>query len=497
MVNRRPPRHRRAPGGRSHAVLGLGASRSSPPARPKPGTGTTNPLGQEIARREQRGSPRLTAGREPLQGKLADRLQHPKARRGLGRRGRHRPNEALVHQCGDEGRAWLGDALDRPDTPHLATPTIRRFQRESPGEHAQPSKQPLLFGLEQLRNSRRWCRAWFAGDPADPAAPGQQRQAGHSRSASASGESTLTQRTASSIASGSPSSCRHSLATAGVFAAVRAKSPRTSTARSTKRRTAATPDNPVASSPAAPSRSGTASGWTTNSRSPRRWRRSRLVTSMTSSGQAASNSAMSGAAPSRCSKLSRTSAILREPIAAANDAAIACGAGSLVPRARAIAPATSGVAFSAGPMMWANSTQATPSGKAAAIASAAAMARRVLPTPPGPVSVMRRACPNSHREGDFATSRSRPMRRVGGRGGDCNRPHSPLVARGSARGAVAALRRGRRRLGGGEQPSRSSSASDRASARARTVYGRGVARRPVSRAPMPSGLRPARSASSA
>ena len=124
-------------------------------------------------------------------------------------------------------------------------------------------------------------------------------------------------------------------------------------------------------------------------------------------------------------------------MAAANDAATACGIGSLVPRARAIAPATSGMASWAGPMICASSTQTTPSGKSPATTSATARASRVLPTPPGPLNVTRRACAERSACVMAATSRSRPMSRVGGRGGEENRPRSPPAAAVSAIGRTS------------------------------------------------------------
>ena len=87
----------------------------------------------------------LAAGRELLQGELADRLQHPEARTDLGGRCAHRPHEALVHQCGDERESWTGGAA-RSSRRHR----LRGFEGESPGEDTQPPKQPLLLGLEQL-----------------------------------------------------------------------------------------------------------------------------------------------------------------------------------------------------------------------------------------------------------------------------------------------------------------------------------------------------------
>ena len=68
------------------------------------------------------------------------------------------------------------------------------------------------------------------------------------------------------------------------------------------------------------------------------------------------------------------------------------------------------------------STKTTPSGKSFATSAAAAMARRVLPTPPGPVKVSRRTAGSRTRETTAASSWSRAIRSVNGRGRDPRRP---------------------------------------------------------------------------
>ena len=62
------------------------------------------------------------------------------------------------------------------------------------------------------------------------------------------------------------------------------------------------------------------------------------------------------------------------------------------------------------------STKTTPSGKRRVIAAATAMASRVLPTPPGPVSVSNRTSSSCSLACSAATSVSRPMSRVSGAG---------------------------------------------------------------------------------
>ena len=96
------------------------------------------------------------------------------------------------------------------------------------------------------------------------------------------------------------------------------------------------------------------------------------------SGRRRAASASPPAASITCSKLSsRTSSDLSATCAARPSSA---------PSARAVSSSTSSGSRSA-----ASGTQKTPSGKASAASPAACRARRVLPVPPGPVSVSRRS----------------------------------------------------------------------------------------------------------
>ena len=104
--------------------------------------------------------------------------------------------------------------------------------------------------------------------------------------------------------------------------------------------------------------------------------------------RAPDRAATSGPAAVRYSKLSSTRSRRRSPTIAARGSLIGRLPVSSTPRARAIVGRTS-----AGSRSGARSTKATPSGNCARVARAASCARRVLPMPPGPVRVTRRAAP--------------------------------------------------------------------------------------------------------
>jgi hypothetical protein len=130
----------------------------------------------------------------------------------------------------------------------------------------------------------------------------------------------------------------------------------------------------------------------------------RLVTKHVRPGQVASRSATSGAASMTCSKLSSTSRSSRSrKKACTRSTSILCPV-SRRPSTSAMTEVTKN-----GSVIDASGTKATPSGKSAAADAATLSASRVLPTPPGPVSVRsgtssRRSCPRI-----IATSRSLPM----------------------------------------------------------------------------------------
>ena len=146
--------------------------------------------------------------------------------------------------------------------------------------------------------------------------------------------------------------------------------------------------------------SGIGNGGTANSRSGARCNRSRLVASTHNRKQAAVICRASSATASRrCSQLSRTSSAARSGIASARP-----------PRAR-VTSARNCCALRTGT----RSIHATPSANRSTTISATARARRVLPTPGGPVSVTSR--PSAIRSTTASISSTRPTSAVAGRGG--------------------------------------------------------------------------------
>ncbi len=200
-----------------------------------------------------------------------------------------------------------------------------------------------------------------------------------SRPASSSTDMTAARAATSSIASGRPSRRRQIRATASALDSSTEKPYRTAAARRANSWTAS--DSRTADRPA--SGSGTASGATPTSCSPVSRSATRLVTSSRSRGAAASRSPASVAWSRTDSKLSRISSAFRSSSSAATDAsgrsADSCGNRSVA--------AT--VATRLGPD-GASGTNPTPSANREATRRPASSARRVLPTPPGPVSVTSR-----------------------------------------------------------------------------------------------------------
>ena len=125
---------------------------------------------------------------------------------------------------------------------------------------------------------------------------------------------------------------------------------------------------------------------------------------------------MNGAAASTCSKLSSTSS----RCLAARKRSAAWSADS--PESTTIASVlTIAAGTSSGRCSAASETKCAPSAKSARTARAASSARRVLPTPPGPVRVSSRT-PSTRRRSTIArTSSSRPIVRFG----DGGNPFAP------------------------------------------------------------------------
>ena len=187
----------------------------------------------------------------------------------------------------------------------------------------------------------------------------------------ASGVSTATRAAASSKASGIPSSCRQISAIAHALSSLRRQPRSTRPARSMNRRVAA----------------GSESVGTSQRISPRIASGMRLVARIESDEHAPSSAeATRATSPTRCSQLSITSSACRSrrnAIAVSSSPRPGSGCKpSVCTSVDATAPPSSSPA---------SSTHHTPPGKLPALRAAASIASRVLPTPPAPVSVNRRA----------------------------------------------------------------------------------------------------------
>ncbi len=148
--------------------------------------------------------------------------------------------------------------------------------------------------------------------------------------------------------------------------------------------------------------SADASGGTWYSTSPCTRRSSRLVQSRLRFGQARRRPESSGAAPITCSKLSRRRSSSRSSIWSSSP--------SRAPSVCAIVSSTNEASRSDP-----SPTQKTPALYEGTRLVAASTASRVLPEPPGPVSVSRRVPPWSSRTISWS-SRSLPTKELAGRG---------------------------------------------------------------------------------
>jgi hypothetical protein len=133
-------------------------------------------------------------------------------------------------------------------------------------------------------------------------------------------------------------------------------------------------------------------------------------------GTAISRSATCGAASSTCSKLSKTKSSSRSCKAAARLPRSGRSLTSRTPSACATAGKTSDGSRTA-----ANGTNAAPSAKSGSSSEATAIARRVLPTPPGPVSVISRTSDLRNSLPAAAISRTLPISGVMGVGSGAGR----------------------------------------------------------------------------
>ena len=135
---------------------------------------------------------------------------------------------------------------------------------------------------------------------------------------------------------------------------------------------------------------------------------------------------------------------------------------------------------SAGSRTGANSATVAAPWKSVVSSAATARASRVLPTPPGPVTVSSRVRPVRSRSNISDSCASRPIIGVGGTG-------TPAADEGWTDGG---------RRAADTSADRSTSSSRNASASERTVCGYGYRRSPRSRAPTALTVSPARTASS-
>ena len=150
---------------------------------------------------------------------------------------------------------------------------------------------------------------------------------------------------------------------------------------------------------------GAGSPGTSYSCSPETCRTARLVTTALISGAARSRSATIDAAATTCSKLSRTSRRRLSRSQSPSNSWIGRPVLSATPSALAIRGATS-----IGSRIGSSGTKKTPSGKSSDDRAASWSDSRVLPVPPGPVSVSSRV-PASSRAA-VSSSASRPTKVV-------------------------------------------------------------------------------------
>ncbi len=216
---------------------------------------------------------------------------------------------------------------------------------------------------------------------------------------------TRTRAAASSIASAMPSRRMQIAATTGAVSLVTTKFGRARTARSMNKRTASKVFNDAA---AASSRCGRLSGGTRQTYSPATPSGSRLVVTIRTSGAAASAASTSAVTSgSTCSQLSSTNSSSRSRRWFVSRSFEGRPRVSRTPNAvRRVATTRSGFTTAA------RSTHHAPAAKRSATSAATCAASRVLPQPPGPVSVSRRSVLN--RPWSATSSSSRPMNGFGG-----------------------------------------------------------------------------------
>ena len=259
------------------------------------------------------------------------------------------------------------------------------------------------------RGSTRW-RSAASGGAAGPRdlPPVSRPNRSARRPSICSTDRTRVLTAASSIASGRPSSRRHRSTTAIRLEAVSSNRPDAAAARSVKSSTdSLRRSRSRVSSPCA---RGSSSGGIGMTCSPVMDSGSRLVATTRTPGAASRMSATSSAAASsRCSQLSTRSSSFRSRRWERRRVR-----GSVAAWSRRSKAARTALSTRAGSRTSASSTSQAPSGKARARSVPLRIARRVLPTPPGPTRVTRRTVASFFRSS--ASSRRRPTKLVASAG---------------------------------------------------------------------------------
>ena len=415
---------------------------------------------------------------EQLAGVLADRLQHREAR--LPGRPAQGTDEAVV----DERSQRLEDV-----EAVAAANRFRRLEGPAAREDREPCEEPALVVVRRpwLHSSVARSVRWRPGRSCAP--PTSRSSARSRRRLIASGGRSFERAAASSIASGRPSSLAQTSATAEMLLSSSWKSGSTAPARAEKSRTASFAASCSKLVPAAVS--GSASGGTGYSCSPASRRGVRLVARTTQA---------------RCGRQKPGDELdFRHQLLEVVEQRAPCSGRegaptrpSSAPSAVSLAPSASARTdpSSAGTWTAARSTKTAPSRSSRPSSAATASPSRVLPAPPGPVSVTRRTSSRRRSATTAATSSRRPTSGVGGVG---RRRRAGAGASGRReRGVVAQDPRARPPAapGPGSMPSSSTSAaarpgrrrarppagrSGRGRARAARGSARGTAARAISR----------------
>ena len=344
---------------------------------------------------------RLASLLQRFQRKPPDRLQQVEPR--LARLSLDRPHQVLIDKRPnevDQGRGGADGAGAQDSTQFLRPQCpLRPLDREAAREDGEASEEGLGVGgeevVDQAMVARRVC--WRGGRSRGPAV--SRSRARSRRSRIASGVRTLTRAAASSSARGRPSRRRQISATAGAFALGQPKAGPDRAGPIDEEVTAgdvASVAGPRARRPAAAAKVG-----------PR---------SLVRSGGGAASGSLPGCADSRRRRADRPGLARRQRpargcrgggagpdrVGVRRSRQRTVAAALPRPRDRAIAAGTA-----TGSSMAASETRAAPSTNPLSRAAPAAMARRVLPTPPGPVRVTRRE------SGSRTSSQAPRIRRLG------------------------------------------------------------------------------------